>query len=131
MSITHVYDSRVSAPFFGPNVWSAQIQPVAGGGIPPTTSPVELRLVFKDGGAFDFHGYFERVKERVVEAREAGMASQTVHLEDLPSYEDAGPPPPGIGQPQGPGPVPAEPPPGYEEAQREGVVNELVQAGKF
>ncbi|KAF8542233.1 hypothetical protein BDD12DRAFT_391579 [Trichophaea hybrida] len=118
--IPNLLDSRVAAPFFGPNTWSASVQPVSGGGIPPATSAIELKLVFKDGGAFDFYGMFERVKERVLQAREAGSAE--VHLEDLPAYEDSGPPPP----PQGGGGVPAEPPPGYEEVQRQSVVAAMV-----
>ena len=126
-----MYDSRVAAPFFGPNVWTAQVQPVAGGGIPPAASAVELRFVFKDGGAFDFHNMFERVKERIGQAREAGMATQNVDLEDLPTYEDAGGPPPDIdGRSQRPAATaPAEPPPGYEEVQRESVAA-LVESGE-
>jgi hypothetical protein len=59
-------------------------------------------MTFKDGGAFDFHTNFERIKERLLQvveqAREsgaiAGDGSQTgavnfatVHLEELPAYE--------------------------------------------
>lgn len=86
-----------------------------------------MRLVFKDGGAFDFQTILERVKERVMQAREEGISVQDATLEDLPAYEDAGAPPPGFqqsqGQSQGQGEVPADPPPGYEEAQCESVSN--------
>jgi hypothetical protein len=87
-----------------------------------------MKLVFKDGGAFDFHSTFERVKERALQAREAGSAE--VHLEDLPAYEDSGPPPPPlpVGG-EGGGGVPVEPPPGYEEVQRQSV-EEAVAAEK-
>ena len=62
-------------------------------------------MVFKEGGAFDFHQHFERVKERLLQAmdvaREAGRGDSsaganlagvnlaTVHLEQLPAYEEA------------------------------------------
>lgn len=125
-------------------------------------------MTFKDGGAFDFHSTFERIKERlqqvVQQARETGVISShisqragaysgvnftNVHLEDLPAYEGPQPtttsaaavnPPPFSGggnanvrasessqtstleerfEP------PNEPPPGYEEAQQQGVANDL------
>lgn len=71
-------------------------------------------MVFKDGGAFDFHSNFERIKERLQQAVEiaresghitgdgseigagrgggalAGINMAGVHLEQLPSYEEAG-----------------------------------------
>jgi hypothetical protein len=55
---------------------------------------VEVRLTFKDGGAFDFHTVFEQIKERVHQAytiaRENGQASVgDIHLEQLPAYEPA------------------------------------------
>jgi hypothetical protein len=69
------------------------------GGIPPAHSAVELRLTFKEGGAFDFHNIFEQIKERVhqayTDARESGQRGATaanladVHLEQLPAYEPA------------------------------------------
>jgi hypothetical protein len=95
------------------------VQPVSGGNIPPANTIIELKLVFKDGGAFDFSTIFERVKERVAQAIEnsddSAAAAMNVHLEDLPAYEaphahDAPPPPP-----------PDDAPPGYEEVQRESV----------
>jgi hypothetical protein len=60
---------------------------------------VDLRLTFKDGGAFDFHTIFEQIKERVHQAytvaRESGQRGSAgggladVHLEQLPAYEAA------------------------------------------
>ncbi|KAI9877162.1 MAG: hypothetical protein M1830_004644 [Pleopsidium flavum] len=112
--ILNLHDTHVSAPFFGPNVWTGILQPVVGGGIPPIHAYVELKMVFKDGGAFDFHSKFERVKERLQQAVEmaresgqiigdgsetgagrggvalAGINMTTVHLEQLPAYEEAG-----------------------------------------
>lgn len=60
---------------------------------------VELRLTFKEGGAFDFHTIFEQIKERVHQAytvaRESGQrptaAMVDVDLEQLPAYECASP----------------------------------------
>ncbi|KAI9782762.1 MAG: hypothetical protein M1816_001714 [Peltula sp. TS41687] len=111
--ILNLHDTHVSAPFFGPNVWRAALQPVPGGGLPPTRSLIELKMVFKDGGAFDFHSNFERIKERLQQAldvaREAGQIvgdgadtgggqgsgaltginMAALDLEQLPAYEEA------------------------------------------
>lgn len=53
-------------------------------------------MEFKEGGAFDFHNTFERLKERLRQtidvARESGIdetiAAGSVNMEDLPAYED-------------------------------------------
>ncbi|KAF2423073.1 hypothetical protein EJ08DRAFT_457947 [Tothia fuscella] len=111
--ILHLHDSHVAAPFFGPNVWTAIVQPVPGGNIPPEHAALELKMTFKDGGAFDFHTSFERIKERLQQAvdvaRESGQlvgdGTETrggagggtlsglnldlVNLDELPAYEDA------------------------------------------
>lgn len=86
-------------PWFGPNAWTAVVQPVAGGGL-PANSAIEVKFTFKDGGAPEFQGKFEAIRERlrdVVEsAREANSAGRqrvdlgNVHLEQLPRYEDSG-----------------------------------------
>lgn len=71
--------------------------------------PVEIKLTFKDSGAFDFHTTFERIKERLREAmatgRDSGMTESNsshgagpmagvnldaVHLDELPTYQDSG-----------------------------------------
>jgi len=84
----------VSAPFFGPNVWTGILKPVTGGGIPARHAFVEMKLTFKDGGAFDFHSIYERIRESLTQAmeiaREAGntVDPSNVHLEQLPAYED-------------------------------------------
>ncbi|KAE9972076.1 hypothetical protein EG328_005249 [Venturia inaequalis] len=111
--ILNLHDTHVTAPFFGPNVWSAIVQPVPGGNIPPEHAALELKMTFKDGGAFDFHSTFERIKERLQQAvevaRESGHLTgdgtetgggqgagplgavdmNAVHLDELPAYEDA------------------------------------------
>ncbi|KAJ5138712.1 uncharacterized protein N7515_003560 [Penicillium bovifimosum] len=141
--LLNVHDSHVSAPFFGPNVWTALIQPVSGGGISPSLPAIQLKVTFKEGGAFDFHTNFERIKERLEQAVEntsEGARGQenvdlsAVHLEDLPAYEA----PPSVRPSETPersqsrrvsdaGPDPVEPPPCYEEVQSQSVANELEE----
>ncbi|KAJ5297570.1 hypothetical protein N7508_007819 [Penicillium antarcticum] len=141
-----VKDSHVSAPFFGPNVWTALVQPVSGGGISPSLPAVQLKVTFKEGGAFDFHTNFERIKERLEQAVENGSEGtrgqrnvdlSAVHLEELPAYEA----PPNATQtsavpselPTEPtssrvsdaGTEPVEPPPCYEAVQSQSVADEL------
>ncbi|EEH20945.2 hypothetical protein PABG_03176 [Paracoccidioides brasiliensis Pb03] len=100
----NLQDTYVSAPFFGPNVWTAQVKPVAGGGIPASNVSIQLKMTFKDGGAFDFHSAFERIKERLQQAMEHAQETRSgtnafapvnfseVHLEELPAYEGPGRP---------------------------------------
>ncbi|MCJ1230853.1 hypothetical protein MMC12_007527, partial [Toensbergia leucococca] len=98
--IFNLQDTHVSAPYFGPNVWIAILQPVLGGGIPPHHAFVELKMTFKEGGAFDFYSTYERIKETLSQAfevaRESGQVAgntnqvpaidiSTVHLEQLPA----------------------------------------------
>lgn len=94
--ILNLQDTFVRAPFFGANYWVGTCKPVPGGGIPPSHAAVELKLTFRDGGAFDYHNIFEQIKERLAHAyavaRETGHSSgrvdlANVHLEQLPAYE--------------------------------------------
>ncbi|MCJ1250135.1 hypothetical protein MMC30_007361 [Trapelia coarctata] len=104
--ILNLQDTHVSAPFFGPNIWQGILLPVAGGGVPTQHTYVEIKMTFKDGGAFDFHSNFELAKETLSHAveiaRESGVITGTetgmgagmvdleaVHLEELPAYEEA------------------------------------------
>lgn len=128
--ITNILDSRVTAPFFGPNTWIAVLQPVPNGGLP---MPAEIKLVFKDGGTFDFHGIFEGVKERVSQAQQDGRSTQLEHLENLPAYEESPVSSTTMAHTavqlprndQAADSTPAVAPPGYEEVQRESVAIEL------
>jgi hypothetical protein len=94
--ILSLHDSHVAAPWFGPNVWTALLQPTAGGGIPvPGSGVVEVKCTFKEGGAFDFHTHYERVRERLQQAVEvaggsSSRAAENVNLEDLPVYQEEG-----------------------------------------
>jgi len=168
--ILNLHDTHVTAPWIGPNVWTALVQPVQGGGIPAHHAALEIKITFKEGGAYDFQTTYERIRERlqhaVSVARESGTivgdGSETgrgmgagalsgvnvgnVHLEDLPAYEETGRSvqPPSVvvqgveavptttaEQSQSPVvaqqtyPPPNEPPPGYDEVQREAVEDEL------
>ena len=92
--ILNLEDTFVRAPFFGANYWTASCRPVAEGGIPSQHPIVELKLTFREGGAFDFHTVFEQIKERLYQAhtvaRENGQRSNIdVDLEQLPAYEPA------------------------------------------
>ena len=98
--ILNLQDTHVSAPFFGPNVWSGILLPVTGGGLPAQHAYVEIKMVFKDGGAFDYHSNYERVKETLTNAietaRESGQISgpsqnvdlSSLNLDQLPAYEE-------------------------------------------
>jgi hypothetical protein len=103
--ILSLHDSHVTAPFFGPNAWLALLQPVADGGIPmPSGGVVELKFTFKDGGAFDFHSSYDRVRERLQQVvgnlgADGGNGNDSraalnnvnlsaVNLDDLPAYQE-------------------------------------------
>lgn len=123
---------------------------------------MEVKFTFKEGGAFDWHSGYERIRERLQQAVEVsringdgsgtsrtaamnGVDVQNVNLEDLPAYQEEGDGPlippiaplarPGAasastqpnsqGESRGPRDMPEEPPPGYEEAQRAGVQDEM------
>jgi hypothetical protein len=93
-------------PWFGSNSWQAVLQPVPGGNIPSSHANIEVKLVFNEGGAPDFHSNFERIKERLQQAVEAardggngagrgigslaGVNMDAVHLDQLPTYEASG-----------------------------------------
>lgn len=94
--ILNTQDTHVRAPFFGANYWTGLCKAVTGGGIPPANPVVEIRLTFREGGAFDFHTVFEEIKERLHHvytlARESGRGGTNVDLanvdlEQLPAYE--------------------------------------------
>ncbi len=102
---------------------------------------IEIKLTFKDGGAYDFHTNFERIKERFLQAMEAardghgtganssqgvaggpiaGLNMDAVHLDELPTYQDSGrdelAPQPAPPQPRQRPPVQQEDPvPSFEE----------------
>jgi hypothetical protein len=93
-------------PWFGSNSWQAVLQPVPGGSLASSNAKIEVKLVFNEGGAADFHSNFERIKERLQQAVEvarddgsgagygigslAGVNMDAVHLDQLPTYEASG-----------------------------------------
>ena len=103
----NLHDSHVAAPWFGPNTWTALLQPTQGGGIPvPPAGVVEAKCTFKEGGAFDFHTNYERIRERLQQAVEVsridgdgtgssrsamnGVDVSNVNLDELPAYQERG-----------------------------------------
>ncbi|KAG2419528.1 hypothetical protein HFD88_004324 [Aspergillus terreus] len=148
--LLNIHDTHITAPFFGPNVWIALVQPVAGGGIPASMPAVQCKVTFKEGGAFDFHNHFERIKERLQQVVDVSQSSRgasnvdmtSVHLEELPAYSgptstsaeaaQASQTPPLPAQTEvrsepSREPEPMEPPPGYEEVQQQSVANVLEE----
>lgn len=51
-------------------------------------------MTFKDGGAFDFHSTFERIRDSVAQAQEnardngSALDPGSVHLDQLPAYDE-------------------------------------------
>ncbi|KAL8793593.1 MAG: hypothetical protein Q9195_003856 [Heterodermia aff. obscurata] len=96
--ILNLQDTHVTAPFFGANVFAGILRPVPGGNIPPHHAFVEIKMTFKEGGAFDFSSTYERIKEQMAQAldiaRESGRAGAgglpAADLEQLPAYEENG-----------------------------------------
>lgn len=107
----NLQDSHITAPWIGPNVWTALLRPVQGGNLPSEHSALEVKVTFRDGGAYDFQSLYERVRERMVHAvelarergqrvsvegveegrgRGSGMMGVEVVMEDLPRYEEGG-----------------------------------------
>ncbi|KAK9332891.1 hypothetical protein V1520DRAFT_333756 [Lipomyces starkeyi] len=75
--LRNVYDAHVTQPWFGPNMWSCVVVPVQDGGL-PNGKPCDITITFKDGGAFEFHECFERIRERMQEGIN--------HIDELPTY---------------------------------------------
>lgn len=161
--LLNLHDSHITVPWFGPNAWQALVQPIPGGNLPLASTGIELKLTFKEGGAPDFHSNFERIKERLHQAVEAsnlgrrpdgflnGVNMDSVHLDQLPTYEASGQDrvapediitapsvgnmpsnteiaPSSLTTAQGRSDTAAPPldaPPGYEEAQQRSVEQEL------
>ncbi|KAG8530942.1 uncharacterized protein KY384_004299 [Bacidia gigantensis] len=98
--ILALQDTHVTAPFFGPNVWEGIFAPTAGGGFSTHHHVVQIKITFREGGAFDYQSAFEQIKEQVTHAaeiaRESGRANRSgaapidVDLEQLPAYEGPG-----------------------------------------
>jgi len=66
--------------WFSANAFVATITPVPNGGIPHYA---ELKLVFKEGGAFEFYNTYTAILDRL---HAQGGTEIVEHLEDLPQY---------------------------------------------
>jgi len=100
--LPNLRDTHVVMPWFGSNSWIAALKPQPSGNITPGHAKYDLKFVFNEGGAADFHASFERIKERLQQAFEtagftgrgagylAGVNMDAVHLDQLPSYEASG-----------------------------------------
>jgi hypothetical protein len=70
--------------WFSANAFTGTISPVKNGGIPHYA---ELKLVFKEGGAFEFYNTYTALLDRLHAAQGDGPVE---HLEDLPMYSNDG-----------------------------------------
>lgn len=148
--LLNLHDTHVTSPYFGPNAWVGLVRTVPGGGIPAHHQAVELKITFKDGGAYDFHNKFVQLKERMQQAVEMARESSqvpsqvvnpdSVHLDQLPAYEESSststtaapipqyaplPTASEISTDTADGRRPSDAPPGYDEVQREAVTESL------
>ena len=90
--ILNLQDTHVYAPFFGANAWHGLLKCVPGGGINAQHGVVEVRMTFKEGGAYDFANAYERTKEQLVQQQElaneiGAVGTGDVTLDPLPAYE--------------------------------------------
>lgn len=150
--ILNLQDTYVHAPFFGANYWVGLCKPVPGGGVPPPHPVVDVKLTFREGGAFQFHAIFEQIKERLNQTYAIAHENSrqcvdfsNVDLEPLPVYrpsrEDDIPPiltssniifenedsipRSNLSENSNLRPIPNEAPPGYEEMQAQAVWMEV------
>lgn len=98
--LLNLQDTYVDAPFFGANFWAGTVKPVTGGGIPAHHAFVEIKMTFKDGGAYDFDSTFKTVRDELRHAieiaQESGRATRRnrdvnlsdVNLDQLPAYKE-------------------------------------------
>lgn len=152
--ILNLQDTHIHAPFFGANYWVGLCKPVPGGGVPPPHPMVEVKLTFREGGAFQFHSIFEQIKERLNQIYSISRDNfqhdvnfSNVDLEPLPVYRPSREDeiPHGLSSPNTTlenedsiprisasennilRPIPNEAPPGYEEMQAQAVWMEVEQ----
>lgn len=112
VNIDRVSHNHARAPWFGSNSWHAKLNrwqrwDSVRPSIPKWTVPehilqLDVRMDFRDGGAFDFHTNSERLREMVHRRGEALLNSVSIgaeigamdgdpaDYEDLPAYDDPG-----------------------------------------
>ena len=98
--------------WFSANAFVGTITPVKNGGIPHFA---ELKLVFNEGGAFEFYETYTSLLERLHAQEDTGVPVQ--HLEDLPRYSHDEPLP--VNAPNGVGEGQEDAPPAYDSVAEE------------
>jgi hypothetical protein len=94
----NIQEGKLCQPWFNANYFQCIVHPVYDGGLPAVS---ELKLRFKEGGAFEFSTIYRQLRERISETGELPQ-----ELEPLPAYSP--PTVPILPQPD-------EAPPAYEE----------------
>ena len=79
---TSTCKSDVCTAWFAANAFIGTITPVKNGGIPHYA---ELKLTFKDGGAFEFYNCYTTLLDRLHDGQDGAPVD---HLEDLPVYSN-------------------------------------------
>jgi hypothetical protein len=106
---------RLTVAWFSANAFIGTISPIKNGGIPHYAV---LKLVFKEGGAFEFYNTYTALLDRLHAAQGDGPVE---HLEDLPMYSSDGVQGPvatehsGEDEPSVPQSIPDELPPAYDD----------------
>ena len=75
---------RLIVAWFSANAFIGTVTPVKNGGIPHYA---ELKLIFKEGGAFEFYNTYTSLLDRLHASQGEGGVE---HLEDLPRYSHDG-----------------------------------------
>lgn len=78
--LDRISSTQLQQPWIGPSGWVCLVSPLAGGGLEPETLAWQLKLVFRDGGVYEFVEAYERSQR----ARQAGQS----HIEELPEYSE-------------------------------------------
>ncbi|RKP10279.1 hypothetical protein THASP1DRAFT_27917 [Thamnocephalis sphaerospora] len=82
--LLNIQEGKLYQPWFDANYFRCMVDPVHGGGLPAAS---ELKLRFKEGGAFEFSTIYRQLRDRMAETGELAK-----ELESLPAYSptDAG-----------------------------------------
>ncbi|KAI9837882.1 MAG: hypothetical protein M1838_004725 [Thelocarpon superellum] len=140
--LENVYDGRIVVPYLGPNAFTSVLRTATGGGLPREQRYLQVKLTFNEGGAYDFHQTFVRLRERVGDAihdarangeitgdgPHASLHLNGVHLDDLPAYETGSttsslPPEQTRSRMTASSTVPRGPPPAYDESMTDTVTS--------
>ena len=82
--LLHSY-ANASVAWFSANAFIGTLTPVPNGGIPHYA---ELKLTFKEGGAFEFYNTYTALLDRLHDGEDGAPVD---HLEDLPVYSNEAP----------------------------------------